>query len=247
MDRNYHTMLATKDICILASLLNKDFVVGLTNLTLDPEMISQPELVKHLIQSLERRSLIRYDLDRTLWIDPRIRTAMDIISNPQRFHIIKEQGQGSVRSTKYIYYGNETRVELSQDKLMDHYDISLYKTEKPETFYEQIEKTYLEDRISVSKESMMLEELLLAKEYIQDFREDKGSLYLSSLIKEQSSLQVILDILKGRGDSLIVRDYERKGFRLSLDKSSILLKLNNTSVKLRCDDNVVVDIEIFGT
>ena len=105
--------------------------------------------------------------------------------------------------------------------------------------------SFISNRELVCKEHILLEELMLVKDHIKEFRENEGREYLKRTVHNEVSMDVIMEILRGRIESAVVRRYERKGYRLELLSSNIFVKTGEFSAEMNCEDNVVVSVSIY--
>ena len=246
MSTAYRTKLTSKDIYVLASLLKKEFVVGVEGLTLVQEIPFQREGIHFVVKSLEDRGLIKYELNGVLMVDPKIRYVMNMISDPAKVSMIRERGKKRKKQVEYRFYDKSGTVMLTRDPIAGCYEIKVDKPSSPEQTKEALESAFYEGKELICGETILLEELMLVKDYIKEFREASGREYLKNTVKNEISLDIIMEVLRGRGESVVVRNYERRGYRLELKDSLILVKTQDHTVKLMCENNVAVDIVIFG-
>ena len=247
MNSTYRTKLTSKDLYVLASLLKKEFIVGVEGLTLVQEIPFQREGISFVVRSLEERGLIKYDLNGILKVDPTIRYVIDMISDPKKVGMLHERGGQEKKQVEYRFYDREGTVSLVRDPQAGCYEISVGEAVSPEEDIKSLSESYTGGRALAFKENILLEELMLVKDYIKEFREVDGREYLKRTVHNGASLDVIMDILRGRGETIVVRQYDRKGYRLELEGIFILAESGGYGVKMNCEDNVIVEISIYGT
>ena len=242
----YKFTLSEKEIYVLASLMGKEFVTGITGRTENENRLIPKEEIRAIVNSLEKREWIRYDFNGVVAIASHIRYPLEILANPKSLLLISCPDDPDHGSDVYRFFSDSCSVESRYHAGTDRYEISVEKPISVEDYYSALLMCY--KMVAPSRRSARIpaSALLQVKELLRDNKEKAAREHIRQIIEDEDDADKLIKVIQGRYTPVIVKEYRRVGYRLVLMTSDILLGSENGRVRLRCENGNMVRYEIFG-
>lgn len=242
MEYSYQIKLCSKEILILAALLGYESVFGVEEKTFSEADTDMKSLIRQQVRRLERKKLIRYDLDGTLYIVPGLRKAIDCICSAETVGVFSTNLKSGKKASVYVLEkesGVTTLEHFGDGKFLIHLTESI-------PLKEIIPYEILSSQYSELKEMMLLEEAEYVHKQIEAFYHDDAEMRIKKHIKSDSATKMIAKILTGTCGYMSVQVY-RKGTALyNAIYNTLLTAVDNYTISLNSDENDVLYFEALS-
>lgn len=237
--------LSLKEIIVLASLLGKEYVTGIANQVRNEEISISKEEISEIVDRLEKKKAIRYDLNGTLAIQQNLRFAVELFTNPKSVLVVASFDGVDNVLTKYHFFSDLFMVELVHNTEIDCFEICVAPHVTIEDCYSDLFVSCGISSFSQRASYIPLRSLLQSKEQIYKGHIEMARDYIGKFVEDMKDVDVLMESLCGHFKSIILKEYRRVGYRLSLVSSDILLNKGNKRMRIRCEDDHRVKFETF--
>lgn len=232
-DRTHITMTA-EELVVVAALLGHDALFGVES---DPFMRAGADLrerVRQCVHRLERRRLLRYDLDGVLYIDPDLRGAVDCLADAERVALFTTDRRAGKRESVTVAVrdgvaavlegGGEYTLRLTDGTVPDEL-LSLLPVGTP---------------AHPMREMMLLEEAALIHEMAANFDMDGAITRAATHLTDPAAAEPIARILAGGCGYLSARIHQRRGGLYRAVYHALTVMADGSAVAVTVDDQNMV-------
>lgn len=242
MEDGFQVKLSSKEILIIAALLGYESVFGVEEKAFSEANTDMKSLIRQHVRRLERKKLIRYDLDGILYIVPGLRQAIDCICNAETVGLFSTNLKSGKKASVYVM--EKESIVTTLEHLGDgKYLIRIADTVPVKEIipYEILSSQYCEIR-----EMMLFEEAEYVHAQIEAFNHDDAETRIKKHIKDITATQMIAKVLTGNCGYMSVQIH-RKGKNLyKAIYNSLLIAVDNCTISLNLDENDVVCFEALS-
>lgn len=239
MEDGFQVKLSSKEILIIAALLGYESVFGVEEKAFSDANVDMKSLIRQHVRRMERKKLIRYDLEGILYIAPSLRQAIDCICNAETVGLFSTNLKSGKKASVYIME-KESIVTTLEHLGNGKYFIRIADTVplKEVIPYEILSSQHCEMR-----EMMLFEEAEYVHEQIETFNYDEAEARIKKHIGDGAATKMIAKILTGNCGYMSVQIY-RKGKKLyNASYNSLLVVVDNCTISLASDENDVLCFE----
>lgn len=242
MEESFQVKLSSKEILIIAALLGYESAFGVKEKAFSEANTDIKSLIRQHVRRLERKKLIRYDLDGILYIVPSLRWAIDCICNAETVGLFSTNLKSGKKASVYVM--EKESIVTTLEHLGDgKYVIRLTDTVPLKKIipYEILSSQHREMR-----EMMLLEEAEYVHVQIEAFNHDAAEMRIKKHVKDGSATKMIAKILTGNCGYMSVQIH-RKGKNLyNAIYNSLLVAVDNYTISLNADEHDVLCFEAIS-
>ena len=233
MENNFQIDLSSEEIFVLAGLLNYESVFGVKdNLNIN-DGIDIKKLVADTFLVLERRKLLHYDLDGTLYIIPNLKIAIECICKSEIVGLFKTNLNAGRKTTVYVLE-NENIVVLLEENKNNQYRVCISENFSIEGV---LPKEILTAKYSELNEKMLFETAKMVKKQIAAFDYTSALNIVQENVIDPSSAEVITQILSGNCGYLSVQIYKKESVLHKAIYNELVSVSNNQIVLVKSNEN----------
>ena len=239
MVNGFQIKLSSKEILLLAALMGYESVFCIEEKFFLDANYDLRSMVRQYVRRLERKKLIRYDLDGVLYIIPSLRQAIDCICNAETVGIFSTNVKSSKKSSIYVTEKKDTVTTI------EHIGNRKYVICITDNVYLKriIPCEILSSQYCELREKMLFEEAEYVHSLIQAFNHDDAEAYIEKHIKNSASINVISNILSGNCKYMSVQIYRKRKKIYNAIYNSLLVVIDNCTISLVADENGVLCFE----
>ena len=236
---SFQVKLTSAEVLVIAALLGYESLFGVEDDVFSDPSTDMKALVQHQVRKMERKKLIRYDLDGILYVVPGLRQAITCICNAEnvgRFSTNLKSGKKA-----YVYVLKKDGMVAMLERLGDgKYLITLTDTIPME---EIVPNQIRSSACREVKEKMLIEEAEFVHKLMESFDEDGAKIRIGKHIKDSSAADLIAKILAGNCAYMSVQIHRKgQGLYNAVD-NMLLVCVEGATVSLYLDENGMVRFE----
>lgn len=239
---DFQVKLSSKEILIIAALLGYESVFGVDEKAFTDANVDTKSLIRQHVRKMERKKLIRYDLDGILYIVPGLRQAIDCICNAETVGMFSTNLKSGKKASVYIMEkeGIVTFLEYFGD---GKYLIRIADTVP---LKEIIPYEILSSQPCDIREMMLFEEAEYVHKQIEEFNHDEAEMRIKKHIKDETATKTIAKILTGNCGYMSVQIHRKGNNLYNAIYNSLLVAVNNCTISLVADENDVLCFEALS-
>lgn len=242
MEESFQVKLSSKEIMIIAALLGYESVFGVEDSLFSEANTDIKAFIRQYVRRLERKKLIRYDLDGILYIVPGLRQAIDCICNAETVGLFSTNLKSGKKASVYIM--EKESLVASFEHLSDGKYVIRLTDAVP--LKEIIPYEILSSQHRELREMMLLEEAEYVHKQIQAFNHDVAETRIQKHIKDSNATKMIAKILTGNCGYMSVQIH-RKGKNLyNAIYNTLLIAVDNCTISLNSDENDMLCFETLS-
>lgn len=238
----YKIELSSQEILILSALLGYKSVFGVKEKIFSNSYIDMKSLIRQQVRRLERKKLIRYELDGTLYIIPGLRKVIDCICGAETVGIFSTNLKSGKRASVYVL---EKESEVTMLEQICDGKFSIHLTEFI-CLKEIIPYEILSSQYSELKESMLFEEAEYVHKQIETFNHDNAEKRIKKHIKSDSAIKLVAKILTGNCGYMSVKVYRKETAIYNAIYNALLMAVDNYTISINSDENDVIYFETLS-
>lgn len=239
MGDRFQIQLSSKEILITAALLGYESVFGVDDGWLFGKNVDMKSIVRQQVRRLERKKLIRYDLDGVLYIVPELRKSIDCICKAESVGLFSTNLKSGKRTSVYVMEKENMVVTL--ERLSDGKYVMQLAESLP--LEEIIPQEILSSQYQEMKEMLLLEEAEYVHKQIEEFNHDDAKMRIQKHVNDSDAGKMIETILSGSCRYMNVQIYRKKKELYNAIYNTLLVNVDNCMVKLSADENRVLCFE----
>ena len=239
MQETFQIKLSSKELFILSALLGYESVFGVEDeafLSLGTEM--KPAM-RRTVQRLERKKLIRYDLDGVLYVLPELRRIIDCICDAETVGYFSTNLQSGKKTVVYILE-KETDVAILERAEKDKYMIYLSDTLMVNKF---VPSEMVSSKPIEMAEMMLMEEAEYAQKQIESFDIEEAEKRIQKYTKNTESAKTIAKILSGNCGYMSVQIHRKSKHLYNAVSNGLFISVEGRTVSMLVDDNNVLHFD----
>lgn len=227
--------MTAEELVVVAALLGHDALFGVES---DPFIRAGADLrerIRRCVHRLERRRLLRYDLDGVLYIDPDLRGAVDRLATAERVALFTTDRRAGKRESVTVAVrdgaaavleggGGEYTLRLTDGTVPDGL-LSLLPVGAP---------------ARPMREMMLLEEAALIHEMAANFDMDGAVARAATHLTDPAAAEPIARILAGGCGYLSARIHQRQGGLYRAVYHALTVTADGSAVAVTVDDQDMV-------
>ena len=235
-------LFTSDELYVLASLLGKEFIIGIEGRTLEENRARLPEMFEENFKSLESKGVFEYKIDGTLLIDREVRDSVARLNDADTVYLIATDRNG--KKENVIYLGNKG----SFCKLIS--EASRYALEMVDTVsYERILSDYgvvIPDSPSKCAE-ILLEDFKRLDRLYDSFNSKEADEFLMSVIDDADTAGLLRECLTKRNGFLVLKRFDRVDSHLVNNRDTLLMLryINGRMIAFSVEGINTVKINIF--
>ena len=242
MGKIFQVKLSSKEILISAALLGYESVFGVEEKVFSEANTDIKSLVRQRVRRLERKKLIRYDLDGILYIVPGLRQAIDCICNADKVGLFSTNLKSGKKASVYIME-KENSVTTLEHLGDGKYVISLTETVP---LKEIIPFEILSAQHCEIREIMLFEEAEYVHKQLEVFNHVDAEMRIKKHIKDGAATKMIAKILTGNCGYMSVQIYRKGKALYNSIYNALLVVVDNCTISINSDENDVVCFEAIS-
>ena len=234
MDGNTAITLSSEEICVLAGLLGYETVFGIHPPTLQTEDLHRA--VRDIVEQLERKKLIRYDLDGTLSVAAAAEQCIACMCAAQTVGLFTTNIATGKTATAYVLEKNRF-VTLVEELPDGRYRIGAADgTAVARLFPQQLQNAFA----GSMREKLLLEEAACIKEQMLSFDSESARRHMEKCVNDAHSVPLLLQVLSGSCDYLCVQIYQRSRTAYDTVYHALIALPDGQAVCVSVDENDMV-------
>ncbi len=235
--------LTSADISVLASLLGyKNIFIPQTSFAYEPSQALNA-FVKNRMRSLERKHILRYELDGTLFVDEKIRKSVEAMCSPDKVISVNSNCFKGKCSEMYIFVKGDL-VLCTSKKSRDKVAFSIVSADERENLLPLHEASGKKHSID---EKMLLEDAKTIQSELHSFERDKAEKCLSALGIKTENIPFICEILTGGCKYIRIRQLHRVRGTYCVSGDEFYAMISNQPVCVSSDEFGMLGFESLGT
>ena len=240
---SFQIKLSSKEILVLSAMLGFESVFGVDdNIFLDKDIEIKP-LIRQTVRRMERKKLIRYDLDGTLFIIPELRKSIECICNAETIGLFSTNLKSGKKVTVYIL-GKDELIASLQRSTDGKYVIKLSK----DVFLNEIiPYEILSAKGNDIKEMMLFEEAECVRKQIEEFNHDNAEKQVQKHSSSASSAKTITRILSGNCGYMSVQIHKKGKALYDALYNNLIVSVDGQNVSVYTDENDVLHFEAIDS
>lgn len=239
MKDNFQIKLSAKEILVIAAMLGFESIFGIDDsafLTSGTEMKGQ---IKQIVQRLERKKLIRYDLDGTLYIVPTLRKSIECICSAETVGFFSTNLKSGKRATIYVL-GKDSVVTTLEHIGGGKYSICLSNA-IPLTRI--IPSEILNTQPFSMSEILLFEEAQFVQRQIESFDNAEAEKRIQKYARDTNSVKAISQALSRNCGYMSLHIYCKNKNLYDEVFSRLLVTVDNHTMSLLMDENDVLHFD----
>jgi len=237
MDNEFQIDLSAEEIFVLAGLLGYETVFGIGEQQTFDFNGDLKRRIKSTVKTLERKKLIRYDLDGTLFIKSKLKLCIECICEAQTIGLFSTNIKTGKNATMYVLEKNNM-ISLVEKMKNGKYRVLL----GDDSFLSKIfPSAILNSKSGGIREKMLYEEAVCIQEQICSFNETQANTLLRKCISSEENIPCISEILSGGSKFLNVRIFRKDKRMYKTSFNSLIAISHNKSICVSADENEVVN------
>lgn len=236
MNNLFQVKLSSRELLVLAALLGYDSVFGVEDSDALCGSFDLKTLVRKSVQQLERKKLVRYDLDGTLYINPHLRQAMACVCNADTVGFFSTNLRSGKKILVYVLQ-KDTCVTTLQQASAGKYKLLLSDSVQEDLLIPGDIHTPKQLQL---QEMMLLEEAQLAKEHMRSFDVDAAEERVSKHVQNADAARYVAKILSGNCGYLSVQLYRKTPLLYKAAYAGLFVAVDGRAISLSLDENRVI-------
>lgn len=231
--------LTTADVSVVASLLgyNNVFIPRTASVYERSEALT--EFVKNRVRSLERKHILRYELDGTLYIDEKIRKSVEAMCSPDRVLVLNSNCFKGKCAEMYIFIKDGFTL-CATKKNRDRVALSMVT---PKEIADFLPLDSDSEKMHSITEKILYEDTERIQQKLHSFQRDKAEEYLSALGVRAENTPVLCEILTGSCKYIRVRQLHRARGAYNVSGDEFYALVSGEPVSVNIDEFGVVNFE----
>lgn len=237
MNNDFQIELSAEEIFVLAGFLGYETVFGIgeqQSFDFDGELKRK---IKAIVKRLERKKLIRYYLDGTLFIRTELKLCIECICEADTIGLFFTNIKTEKNTTIYGLEKNNF-FSLVEKNNNGKYGIKIISDSLVSKVFHQ---TLLNSKVSDIYEKIPYEEAVYIKEHICSFNVSQANTLLRNFISNDKAIPCVLGILSGRGKYLNVQIFRKEKKLYKCTYSRIVAVSYDNSICVSADENDIVN------
>ena len=236
---NFQIKLSSKEILVLSAMLGFESVFGIDDDIFLDKDIEIKSLIRQTVRRMERKKLIRYDLDRTLYIVPELRKSIECICNAETVGMFSTNLKSGKKVTVYIL-GKEDVIASLQRNIDGKYIIKL---SEDISLSEIIPYDILSAKDNNINEMMLFEEAECVRKQIEEFNHDNAEKQVQKHSSNISSAKTITRILSGNCGYMSVQIHKKGKVLYDALYNNLIVSVDGQNVSVYTDENDLIHFE----
>ncbi len=231
--------LTSADISVLASLLGyKNIFIPQTSFVYETSQALNA-FVKNRMRSLERKHILRYELDGTLFVDEKTRKSVEAMCSPDKLLSVNSNCLKGKCSEMYIFI-KEDLILCTSKKNRDKVALWVVSPDEMADLLPLHEASGKKHRI---KEKMLFEDAETVQRKLHSFERDEAEKCLNALGIKAENIPLMCEILTGNSKYIRIRQLHRARGAYCVSSDEFYVLISNQPVYLCIDEFGVLNFE----
>ena len=237
MSEKFQIKLSSNEILVLAALLGYDSVFGLKEDFIFDDKADVKSLIRQNVRRLERKRLIRYDLNGILYILPMLRKAICCMCDADVVGLFSTNLKSGKKASIYVIERNDVVVSL--ELLNDGKYLVQTTDEIP--LKEIVPYEIMTSHQCEINEKMLFEEAEYVHSQIESFNHEEAEKRIKKHVSNLEATSLIAKILTGNCGYMSVQVHRRSSVSLySAVYNALLVAVDNSTISLIADENRIL-------
>lgn len=239
---DFQIKLSSKEITVLSAMLGFKSVFGVDDIFLDKD-VEIKSLILQTVRRMEIKKLIRYDLDRTLFIVPELRKSIECICSAETIGSFSTNIKSGKKDTVYVL-GKDGQVALLQRNTGGKYIIKLSQNV---SLNEIVPYEILCAKSNGINEMMLFEEAEYVRKQIEGFNYDNAEKQVRRHLNNMSSAKTIAKILSGNCGYMSVQIHKKGKMLYDVRCNDLIVLADGQNVSVYADENGVLHFKTIDS
>ena len=242
MEGCFQVKLSSAEIFVLSALLGYESALGIEDTTLVDEGAEIKKRVRQIVRKLERKKLIRYDLDGTLYILPELRKGVSCVCVAETAALFSTNLKSGKKAVFYVLC-KEGTVTILERVGEEKYQLCVGDGLSIDAI---IPKQIMTAKHIPLAEQMPFEAARYVRNQIESFDHEAAQGKIADHVKDHEMIETIAKILSGTCGFMSLR-IDRRGKSLyKTVYNSLMAAVDDCVILLRSDSANVLHFEATG-
>ena len=233
-------LFTSEEIYVLASLLGREFIVGIEGRTLENNRSDLLGMFRKNYSDLESRGVFEYRMDGTLLIDHDVRRIIKVLNRADSVFVVSTDIKGKREKITYLSYDNQFCKLIDLD--------SKYSMEMINEFsFLSILDSFgvVIPSASVKTISIPLVDYKEIDSLYNSFNRNEADKYLTRLVSDLEAERMIRECLVSKSGSFVLKEYSKADSHL-VPKNDLFLRVTSDHIlRFSIDDGETVIVNIY--
>lgn len=232
----FQIKLSAKELFVVSALLGYESVFGIEDDSFLASGVEMKSQIKQAVQQLERKKLIRYDLDGTLYINPDFRRTIECICCAEAVGCFSSNLGTGKKVAVYVMEKNSHTVIVEKT---GNGKYKLHLSDRLDT-NKIIPTEILNTQSFELDEMMLLEEAQFVQEQIEAFNAEEAKSHIEKHIHNNTSIEVIARILSKKCGYMSYQIHHRSKQLYKAVCNGLLVCDGDHTISVSIDNNDVI-------
>lgn len=232
----FQIRLSARELFVLAALLGYESIFGIGDDALLTSGIELKSQIKQTVQQLERKKLIRYDLDGTLYIKPDLRRTIDCICCAETVGCFSTNMGSGKKTAIYVLEKDSYTVTVENagsGKYRVHLTDSIDASKIIPTKILNVQDCEMD-------EMLLLEEAQAAQTLIEAFNAEEAKLRIDKHTQDNGSSEIISQVLSKKCGFMSFQIHRRTKELYKAVCNGLFVNVENRTISVSIDNNDVL-------